>query len=251
MQLANKKILILAFILALVTSFIVYSYIKGMAKQPKQAIEYASVVVAVKNLDEKAVINSGDVKVIKVEKPYANSRAFTSVSEVTGKRIKDKIIAGEQVLKDRLVTDEQKSLLSYSVPKGKRAVTVNVNEAIEVGDFIRPGDYVDILATFDKLEIEDNKSKVVYPKTTRVVLQNVLILGLGQLQDVPEKPRQDLPKTVTLAVSLDEAEKLALAEESGVLKMALRRTDDHDIVTTPGIIRQDLVTERGKIELIK
>ncbi|MDF2524360.1 MAG: cpaB, partial [Clostridiales bacterium] len=156
-----------------------------------------------------------------------------------------KIIEGEQVLKDRIV-GEEKTLLSYSIPQGKRAVTVNVNEAAEVADFIRPGDYVDIIVTSDKYEYEDGKARTIYAKTTKIILQNILILGMGQLQDIPEKARQAFPKTVTLAVSPDEAEKLVYGEETGVMRMALRRIGEHDITETKGIIREDISSEKGK-----
>lgn len=249
MQAGNKKILLLAVVLALVTSFLIYSYLQGI-KKSENNVEYTNVVVAVKTIEKRAEISSNDVKIEKVLKSYANAQACTDINEVMGKRASDRIIQGEQILKDRLI-GEEKLLLSYAVPEGKRAVTINVNEATEVGDFIRPGDYVDILATFDKYEIEDNRQKIVYPRTSKVILQNILVLGMGQLQDVPEGPRTELPKTVTLAVTLQEAERLALGEEMGVLKMALRRVGDHDIVLTQGVIREDLVTDRGKVVLPK
>ncbi|WP_094547926.1 Flp pilus assembly protein CpaB [Petroclostridium xylanilyticum] len=249
MQAGNKKILLLAVVLALVTSFLIYSYLQGI-KKSENNVEYTNVVVAVKTIEKRAEISSNDVKIEKVLKSYANAQACTDINEVMGKRASDRIIQGEQILKDRLI-GEEKLLLSYAVPEGKRAVTINVNEATEVGDFIRPGDYVDILATFDKYEIEDNRQKIVYPRTSKVILQNILVLGMGQLQDVPEGPRTELPKTVTLAVTLQEAERLALGEEMGVLKMALRRVGDHDIVSTQGVIREDLVTDRGKVVLPK
>lgn len=249
MQAGNKKILLLAVVLALVTSFLIYSYLQGI-KKSENNVEYTNVVVAVKTIEKRAEISSNDVKIEKVLKSYANAQACTDINEVMGKRASDRIIQGEQILKDRLI-GEEKLLLSYAVPEGKRAVTINVNEATEVGDFIRPGDYVDILATFDKYEIEDNRQKIVYPRTSKVILQNILVLGMGQLQDVPEEPRTELPKTVTLAVTLQEAERLALGEEMGVLKMALRRVGDHDIVSTQGVIREDLVTDRGKVVLPK
>lgn len=249
MQAGNKKILLLAVVLALVTSFLIYSYLQGI-KKSENNVEYTNVVVAVKTIEKRAEISSNDVKIEKVLKSYANAQACTDINEVMGKRASDRIIQGEQILKDRLI-GEEKLLLSYAVPEGKRAVTINVNEATEVGDFIRPGDYVDILATFDKYEIEDNRQKIVYPRTSKVILQNILVLGMGQLQDVPEEPRTELPKTVTLAVTLQEAERLALGEEMGILKMALRRVGDHDIVLTQGVIREDLVTDRGKVVLPK
>lgn len=134
MQAGNKKILLLAVVLALVTSFLIYSYLQGI-KKSENNVEYTNVVVAVKTIEKRAEISSNDVKIEKVLKSYANAQACTDINEVMGKRASDRIIQGEQILKDRLI-GEEKLLLSYAVPEGKRAVTINVNEATEVGDFI-------------------------------------------------------------------------------------------------------------------
>lgn len=244
MQTINKKILIVAVIFALVTTALVYSYMAYMEK-PKENTENSNVVIAVKTIEKNALISPGDVKMVKMARVNVNPKSVTDMGEIVGKRAKDKIYEGEQVVLDRVMIDE-KLILSYNIPQGKRAVSINVKEAVEVGDFIRPGDYVDILATFDKYEVEEGNVKTVYPRTTKVILQNILVLGMGQLMDVPEKPRTDLPKTATLAVAPDEAEKLVFSEEAGVLRMALRRVGDYNPVATQGAIRQDLVMERGK-----
>ncbi|MGE4283684.1 MAG: Flp pilus assembly protein CpaB, partial [Clostridia bacterium] len=245
MQRVNKKVLFLAIVLAAITAFLIYSYIRKIEASDTQ-IEYSDVVVAVKNIDSRTEIKSDDIKVIKVEKSSVNLKAFTNSNDVIGKRVRAALIEGEQILKDRVASEDQ-LLLSYNIPEGERAITVNVNEASEVGDFIRPGDYIDILVTLDKLEIEDNIQKIIYPRVTKVVLQDILVLGMGQLQEVPEAPRQELPQTVTLAVTLEEAEKLAFSEETGVIKMVLRHADDHNIITTSGALREDIAPERGKI----
>lgn len=249
MHAVNKKLLFITIILASMTTLLAYIY---MSRQEKvvQKVEDSSVVVAVKSIDKGAIISSDNLKVIKVAKETANAKAYSSITEITGKRAKEKIIEGEQVLKDRILDDE-KSQMSYSIPEGKRAVTVNVNEASEVADFIRPGDFVDIIVTFDKYELEDGKSKIVYPRITRTILQNILVLGMGQLQEITEKGRQGLPKTVTLAATPDEAEKLVYGTETGVMRMALRRVGEHDPAATQGVIRDDLATDKGKIVLPK
>ncbi|WHH60538.1 Flp pilus assembly protein CpaB [Petroclostridium sp. X23] len=249
MHRVNKKVLFLAILLAAITSFLIYSYIRGIEKSDIQT-EYSYIVAAAKTVESRAEILSNDIKMIKVETTSVNPQAFTNMNDIIGKRARSKIIEGEQILKDRIATEEQ-MLLSYVIPEGKRAITVNVNEASEVGDFIRPGDHVDILVTFDKYELENNVQKIIYPRVTKVVLQDILVLGMGQLQEVPEKPRQELPKTVTLAVTLEEAEKLTFIEETAVIKMVLRNVDDHNKVTTSGALREDMVTDRGKIVLPK
>lgn len=245
----NKKILVAAVVLALITSFLIFIYIKGIEKA-NDSLEYISVVIAKKDIDAKSVITNEDIEVVEMIKSYVNHKAFTNMNDVVGNRAKDKIIQGEQILRDRIV-DKDKTTLSYVIPEGKRAVTVNVNEAVMVADFIRPGDYVDILVTFDKYEIESSTSKTIYPRTTKMALQNLLVLGMGQLQNVPDVPRSELPRTVTLAVTPEQAEKLVFCEETAVIKMALRHVGDDRIVSTPGVIREDMVTERGKIVLPK
>lgn len=244
MQTFNRKILFIALFFALSASVLIYSYLSQL-KKPEEKIEYVNVAVAVKTIEKRAVIGANEIKNIKIEKQYANPKAVADASEIIGKRAQEKIIEGEQVLRDRVVSKEN-MLLAYGIPEGKRAITVNVNEAMEVGDFIRPGDYVDILATFDKYEVEEGKSKITYPRMTRIILQDVLILGMGQLAEVPEKPRAELPKTVTLAVTPSETEKLFYSAETGVLKMTLRRTGEHDISPAPGVIREDLINDKGK-----
>jgi len=52
---------------------------------------------------------------------------------------------------------------------------------------------------------------------------------------------------VTVAVSAEEGEKLVLGEEMGSIKLALRPFGDDSVYFTPGVVRNDLVTDKGKI----
>ncbi len=243
MQMTNKKILVIAIILSLITSFMIYSYINRL-KNNTDMNEYIKVVIAEKNIEAKTIISNKDVKLKEIMIDYVNPNAYTNIEDVVGKYAKEIIIEGEQVLSERIV-NEDKMILSYKVPEGRRAVTIHVNEAVMVADFIRPGDYIDVMVTFDKYEIETMAEKIIYPRTTKVILQNILVLGMGQLQKVPDEPRIELPQTVTLAVTLEEAEKLAFSEETGVLKMALRHVGDESIKQTPGVLREN-ISDKGR-----
>ncbi len=243
MQMTNKKILVIAIILSLITSFMIYSYINSLMND-NDMNEYIKVVVAENNIETKTIISNKDVKLKEIMIDYVSLNAYTNINDVVGKYAKENIIQGEQVISDRIV-NEDKMILSYKVPEGRRAVSIHVNEAVMVADFIRPGDYIDVMVTFDKYEIETGTEKIIYPRTTKVILQNILVLGMGQQQDVPDEPRVELPQTVTLAVTLEDAEKLAFSEETGVLKMALRRVGDESIMQTPGVIREN-ISEKGR-----
>lgn len=239
---ANKKVILLAGILALITTFTIYSYIKKASVKPDTTV-YSNVYVAVKNLPAKHTLTESDIKQVKIAKEYVNSHAVTNKAEIIGMLLKDNVIEGEQILKDRLATDKSASL-AYSVPRGKRAVSVNVNEQISVSGMIRPGDHVDIIASFDS----EKTGQITYPRITRIVIQNVMVLALGQDMTVTDQKLKDLPKTVTLAVSPEEAEQLVYISEFAVIRIALRAVDDDKKVETSGTEREDIVPQESFAE---
>lgn len=245
MESVNRRVILIAVIMALLTSFLIYIYIKK-ATTSIETTEYIKVYVAAKTMPPKYKITDADLKEIKVTKEYLNSKAVQNKAEIVGKRLKDRIIEGEQILKERLV-DDSKFSLSFNIPEGKRAVSVNVNEQIEVANLIRPGDFVDIIASFDKDEVDDKINKTTYPRITKTILQNVQVLALGQDQVVTDDKTKELPKTVTVAVSPQDAEKLVFSSEYAVLRLALRPVDEKGNVDTQGVIRGDLASNKGVV----
>ena len=73
---------------------------------------------------------------------------------------------------------------------------------------------MDVLATIEGSSGDD--------QVTSTVLQDVEVLAIAQdmEEEVDKKPR--VTTTVTLAVTLDEAQRVTLAEETGTLRLALR-----------------------------
>jgi Flp pilus assembly protein CpaB len=64
---------------------------------------------------------------------------------------------------------------------------------------------------------------------------------------VKKEEDKELPASVTLAVTLDEAERLVLADESGVLRLALKPAADNKSIQTNGAVKDDMVLPKGKI----
>lgn len=243
MEAVNKKVIVLSLIMALITAALVYVYIQKATTKP-EVVEYINVYVAAKTLPPKHKIANEDIKVVKVTREYLNSKAILNSADIVGKYLQDSVIEGEQILKDRLV-DENKLTLVYKVPEGKRAVSINVNEQIEVGNLIKPGDSVDVIASFEKEEIDEKQTKKEYPRITKTILQNIKILAIGQEMYTFDEKGKELPKTVTLAVDPEEAEKLVYASEFAILRLALRGVDDDKTSATQGALRNDLVNDRG------
>jgi pilus assembly protein CpaB len=244
MESVNRKIIAISLILAVISVFMIYIYIKKATALP-EADEYINVYTAAKTLPSKHIITNADIKQVKVLKEYLNSKAVLKKADIVGKRLKDSVIEGEQILRDRLI-DEDNTALAYNIPQGKRAVSIDVNDQISVSNLLRPGDYVDVIVSFETEEFEGPVNKTLYPRVTKTIIQNVEVLALGQEQNIKDEKTKEPPKTITLAVSPEEAESLVYATEYGTIRLALRPVEDADTINTHGVIRSDIAADRGK-----
>jgi pilus assembly protein CpaB len=119
-----------------------------------------------------------------------------------------------------------------------RAMAIEVSASSMVGGFIGPGDYVDVLLTYrESVKSDDNDPRIkslielnLDKVATETILQNVKILAVDQSAKRSEEDKVKVAKTVTLAVSARDAEKLALSQDMGTLNLALRAPGDDKIV---------------------
>lgn len=145
--------------------------------------------------------------------------------EYLGRPLQNALRAGQPLLKTDFV---QRSVaadrpLSQLLPKGMRALAIPVSATAAVGGLLRPGDHVDVLGTFARGGQGD--------RTTVTLLQNVAVLATGARTEGTDgadaaRGRGGRFDTVTLAVSLEEAELLAFAKDRGELGTVLRHEDD-------------------------
>src|SRR3984957_13846164 len=117
-------------------------------------------------------------------------------------------------------TDDQRDLSSLVQP-GNRAMPIKVTFDDEI-TLIHPGDFVDVIGVFGET------------KEASVLLQRVLILAAGQetgsMERTPEQKRMlGRATTLTLSVSIQEGQLLALAMEKGKLTVVIRNPDDQKI----------------------
>jgi pilus assembly protein CpaB len=237
-KLSSKGLLVIALVLSLITSLLVYNYLKGVtAKMNKQSLP---VVVAKINIPPKTKITAEMVHEVLVPTDYIQPGAVQGLSSALGITTRENIVAGEQVTQQRLVIDGKSVGFSGIIPRDKRAVSVAVTEVTGVAGFVKPGDYVDVLVTFDKQDIGEHASQMV--------LQNLQVLAAdreaisGPKEASKDKKDALSATTVTLAVSPDEAARLTIAEEKGKIRLALRPYQPSDgAVTNTTVTPKDLV----------
>jgi len=109
--------------------------------------------------------------------------------------------------------------LSAKIPDGMRATAVKTNEVTNIAGFIFPGSHVDVLVT---LRPENNAAST----ETHTVLQNVQVLSTGTKMDPDPNGKPENVGVVTLLVTPEQSEMLALAQNQGTIHFVLRNGGD-------------------------
>jgi pilus assembly protein CpaB len=148
-----------------------------------------------------------------------------------------RISVREPITENRLAPVGAAGGLSSVIPDGYRAMTVKVDDVVGVSGFIQPGTLVDIVVTIIPSDTARQREKV-----SKIVLQNIKVLASGQNIDKPKNEKDtDRVKAVTLQVTPEQAEKLALASSEGRLQLVMRNSVDQGDETTPGANKTTLL----------
>ncbi len=136
--------------------------------------------------------------------------AIRDLREVDGLMTLVPISAGEQILSNKFGAGEE--TLALTLNPGFRAYTLEVNETSGVGNLIRPGNRVDILA-----KVDSDKQEM-----TSLAFQNLQVLAVGQKITLDQQAQKNPDSTsdtgtagygtVTLAVTPEQAETLMYLE---------------------------------------
>lgn len=217
----------------LVSAGLVYTYVQGLTTPPSRPVTLVPVVVPTRAIPARAVITPDMLERRALPVDYMHADAITDLKEAEGRITRAELVTGEPILRGRLFPPGETPTMTFAIPPGKRAVTVAVNEVIGVAGFVKPGDRVDVLGTFD--------SPLATTPTTVTILQDVEVLAISQEMNLDEREKARLATTVTLAVSLAEAERLTLAEERGSLRLVLRPAGSSGVEAARGVTARDVL----------
>lgn len=106
MEKKNKKMLLIALALSLITAVLVYMYISGIKPEQVPEAEYVTVCAAAKTIPEHTQISASDIKEIEVAKELFNGSIITDKDQITGKWALQSIMEGEFIRKERLADED-------------------------------------------------------------------------------------------------------------------------------------------------
>jgi pilus assembly protein CpaB len=234
----------LAVCMALVTSVLVYNWLQRQPKVVEKVIGARTdmVAVAVSDLLWGTKLTPEHMKLVPFPTGSLPEGHFATLESVEGRVLVVNLRMNEPILEYKLAPREvtMGGVAAVTRPE-KRAMAVKVDDVIGVAGFINPGNHVDVLVTIDNS-----------PPVTKTVLQNVLVLATGP--DLDRKGKEEKPssvKVITLEVTPEEGEKLALAATEGKVVLALRNQLNAEAVLTKGATIPTLLNSYRAREEVK
>jgi pilus assembly protein CpaB len=207
----------LALAVGLLVSYAVYNQLRNFAGSSSNSAG-VPVVVAANDIDVGAKLAAKDVRVVSLPPTAVPPGAFSNSTKVLNRGAILPIGKGEFILSSKLAALNAGAGLPSLIPPGMRAVSVRVNDVVSVAGFVQPGTRVDVMAT-------GTQGSGGQPQTI-TVLQNVAVIAVGgSLLERLTSGESNAP-VITLLVSPDDAQRLALASQEGRIQLALRNPLD-------------------------
>ncbi|HEY3396532.1 MAG TPA: Flp pilus assembly protein CpaB [Armatimonadota bacterium] len=248
MRITRRTSVIIAIVCATGAALLSIVYLRSQAAKvaPPAPTATISVPVPLLTLGAGSRITADKLTLKEFPRESVGQDIVAKSEELEGQRLTAEAAAGMPIPRSKLVAFSPEAGLSYVVPDGLRAVTVGVDNIAGVGGFLKLGDRVDVLSTFDF-----GQQRIF----TKTILQDVLVLAVGAeaTSPQPKKPAEGQstpaaggqaspppaeggpPKvpSVTLAVTPQQAQVLVLAVQRGKLQLAMRPKSDSRVMGLP------------------
>jgi pilus assembly protein CpaB len=197
-----------------------------------------NVVVAKVDIPLGTKIVAEQLSVVQFPQGSTPDGTFDSIDKLVGRVAVTSFAPREPITDSRLAAEGTAGGLTAVIPEGYRAMTVKVDDVVGVSGFIMPGALVDVVVV-----IEPNDATSSQGPISKIVLQNIKVLANGQNIDQPKNEREaNSVKAVTLQVTPEQAEKLALASTEGKLQLVMRNSADQGDEQTMGVNKHTLLT---------
>ena len=254
---SRPPMLALALGAGLLTASLAYFALQSLAAHPSpaaQTIPNRAIVVAGRDIPARTVLTQNLLQTRTVAANSVPEGTASAPFELVGQVTTVAISAGSPIAHQMAAPRDINMGMAYAIPPSMRAVAIPLDPVSGVAGFARPGDHVDVLATFTEAE---NRA------VTRTILQNVTLLATGTRvisgfsraetgqkatgtnpetgQNVPARP-EEMPNA-TLMVHMEDTPRLVLAAAKGKLQLILRPADDPSHTALPGTASIGVVTE--------
>lgn len=250
-KITYRQWVVAAGVVSILLGLMVYFAMSGDDEKAseKPQTNLVQVVAAKQDIPERTVVKEDMLKVVEVPSELVPEGAFHDVADAVDHPTSTAIQQGDIMTSRKVYVDIRMAGFTGIIPPDCRAVTIPINDITGVSGFAHPGDYVDIMI------ISGTKENGI---NGRIILQDVLLLGINRTADLPNTPTGDSSKkdgdkkddasaqnvgnvntkassdtmaTATVALKPADALKLAAASQEGTLYLVLRPFKPRDMYT--------------------
>ncbi len=231
----NRTRLIIISLIALSASglvtFLAYRMLSRRVNPTRE--DMTEIVVAAEQLRLGTRLTKPQLRMALWPKAVSLEGSFFDMEDAIGRGVIVPMLPNEPVMESKLAAIEAGAGLAAAIPEGIRAVAIKVNDVIGIAGFVLPQTRVDVIVTGSP----DARGRY---DTSKIILENVEVLAAGQSveKDVDGKPQN--VQVLTLLVTPEGAEKLALAAVDGRLQLALRHPLDLEQIDPEPVKKADL-----------
>jgi pilus assembly protein CpaB len=191
--------------------------------EPPAPLATTDVLIAKSTLARGQVVAEGDVgwQIW----PAASATSFIRKSDrpeaakdFVGAIVRSPVSAGEPITDYKVVAANGRGFMATTLPKGRRAISVDIAPDTDAGGFILPNDHVDVVLT----QRQSNNGTGTADFKTKTILTNMRVLAVDQTIGEKDGQQVIVGKTATIQADPQQAETLANARQLGNVSLALR-----------------------------
>lgn len=252
----NKKIVLIALVISLSMAWLSYLFIKKrntpMGAGDAQAAALKTVLVATEDIPERKTLSEGMFVPTSIPMQMHHENMISDLDPRAEFFARQAITKGEIFYRSKMGVVGEEPELAYMVDWNQGCITLRVTDVTGISGILKPGDFVDVYATYTKdqlngLPVKDHAESItkrIVPACRVVATDNEVLSPVGPDAKKGAAFNQkrgivDL-KRVTLAAKNRDIEKLVHASTNGKIHLALISDNDKRRNEPPGFGTKDL-----------
>ncbi len=240
----TRVALIVAVVLAVFSAFAVNMLIERQKRELEKKTESVYILVTARGLNKGHVMKESDFAVDSIQEQFFRGRDMIMPNEKStfvGLTLQRSIAGGGMLFKDDFrKKDLTKMKQVERIPTGKRILTLKVDFTGGVGGLLSPGDRVDVYW----VHTADQRNRGA--KATALLLSNMLIFALDNRTGLKSVTANRGYGSVSVIATPEESQLLIQAQESGIIKLALRNKRDVKVIQSTTLIKPEIIIEQAK-----
>jgi pilus assembly protein CpaB len=170
-----------------------------------------------------------------------------AAAQFVGAIVRAAVASGEPIRDSKVVIAKGSGFMAAILPRGMRAVSMDVSPETEAGGFVLPNDHVDVILTHrDKVA---EKISGVEKMISETILKNVRVLAIDQVLGEKDGQKVVIGKTATVELTPRQTETLALSRQLGTLSLSLRSLLDSPSTSPEG--GEDQEDKGGAVDTVR